>query len=60
MGGRRRHVEDSMVCQQCSAPMRLINGIAARLQLFWCPGCQRFAEIPRTYRGRQPGPANKL
>jgi hypothetical protein len=25
--------------------MRLINGVRARWLLYWCPKCQRFAEV---------------
>lgn len=48
-----------MICGHCGIPMRLINNSRARILLFWCPSCQRFAEMRRgCYRGRQPGLAS--
>lgn len=49
-----------VMCQHCGAQMKLINSAQARLLLYWCPNCQRFAEVHRGYRGRHSGPASKL
>jgi len=50
-----------MTCSHCGAPMKLINSARARLLLYWCPTCQRFAEVhKRGYRGRQLGPDSRL
>jgi hypothetical protein len=37
----------AMICQRCGAMMRLLNRGRARLQLYWCPACQRFQEMRR-------------
>jgi hypothetical protein len=53
--------EATMTCSHCGAPMKLINSARARLLLYWCPTCQRFAEVhKRGYRGRQLGPDSRL
>jgi hypothetical protein len=33
-----------MICLKCGAMMRLLNRNRARVQLYFCPGCQRFQE----------------
>jgi hypothetical protein len=33
-----------MICRRCGAMMRLLNRNRARVQVFWCPMCQRFQE----------------
>jgi formamidopyrimidine-DNA glycosylase len=37
-----------MLCQHCGVPMRLVNQARGRRLLYWCPTCQRFAEVLRS------------
>jgi hypothetical protein len=36
-----------MICHRCGALMRLLNRGRARVQVYWCPVCQRFQETRR-------------
>ena len=37
----------AVICLRCGAMMRLLNRSRTRVQLYWCPGCQRFQETQR-------------
>jgi hypothetical protein len=42
-----------MTCTHCGVPMKLVNNLRARLLLYWCPACQRFAEQHKHQRRSQ-------